>query len=568
MLLPGGQWPTRAAGELRAGDPVQVAGSGTVERAAAGAIAYVGIASSDCAAGDLLTIMVGSPVIWSVAGNDIDPGELVLAGDDGTVITEAGLKPRLRVRPDTARTRTAVALDPELDYTTPPFLEVFPDTARIVTAVALDAGISTFPVTRPRPAPAVAAAAGVAPAAARREPLIVRPAPARASAVARDAVPSSPGTARPPAPARRAVMGQAEVTGAVHPIGIRPVPAHPVARALDPAIILDQFAIAYPDTPVKRAIAGQAVAAFTPNVTRPTARMPAAAGRPIVTATAAAPTVSGNAPTDGLMFAGGQVLAVSGTGFVDVQSVTIDGWRECTGTVVDNPTHLTTHTPAAGAAGQWYPLAVTTLTGTGTRPNAVRYAAPLARDTAPADEPATRAAARVLDGVALLGVALTSALEGQVVYWLARRPRYPSAPAPLLTEPALLSGPVTHPAITGEHAHLHAHGNYVHDHPHGHRGDARHVEGRGHELLAGKGAPRGGRVRTGYRRVDDDVPGGRVDRGRRPDGAGLPERGPAGQRRAARDRDRGERRADRRDRHRPHDRPRPRGSGGRPGRRR
>lgn len=104
LVLPAGAPMTvRAAGRLSAGDPVQVAGPGTVERADAGSANFIGVASANCMTGDLLVVLAGGAVFETIADGDITAGDLVGSGDGGTV-TIAGPRPA-RPRPPAARAR-------------------------------------------------------------------------------------------------------------------------------------------------------------------------------------------------------------------------------------------------------------------------------------------------------------------------------------------------------------------------------------------------------------------------------------------------------------------------------
>ena len=144
VLLPGDTLTVRAAGRIKAGDPVMVSGAGQVDRATTGAETYIGIASASCATGDLLTVVIGGAVYESIADGDIVPGDLLGLGDDGKIglagprpsrprpaaaiaratAPQPGLPPAGTVRAPTARA-TAVALPPTL----PPAKTVTPPAA-------------------------------------------------------------------------------------------------------------------------------------------------------------------------------------------------------------------------------------------------------------------------------------------------------------------------------------------------------------------------------------------------------------------------------------------------------
>jgi IPT/TIG domain len=79
VLVPGDLMTVRTAGRFHAGDPLEVAGPGEVRRAAAGSLAYVGIAAEDCATGVQTVVMVGGTVQESVADGEIFAGDLLSA---------------------------------------------------------------------------------------------------------------------------------------------------------------------------------------------------------------------------------------------------------------------------------------------------------------------------------------------------------------------------------------------------------------------------------------------------------------------------------------------------------
>jgi hypothetical protein len=79
-LLPGLTITANAAGTITGGDPLEVAGPGTVQRcAAAGSARYVGIALEDAAAGNRLTMAASKPVFDGIAEGTVTAGDQVCA---------------------------------------------------------------------------------------------------------------------------------------------------------------------------------------------------------------------------------------------------------------------------------------------------------------------------------------------------------------------------------------------------------------------------------------------------------------------------------------------------------
>jgi hypothetical protein len=91
VLVPGDLLTVRTAGRFHAGDPLEVAGPGEVQRAGAGSAAYVGIAVEDCPTGVQTVVMIGGAVQVSVADGPVGAGDLLAASDiPGRVIAVSG----------------------------------------------------------------------------------------------------------------------------------------------------------------------------------------------------------------------------------------------------------------------------------------------------------------------------------------------------------------------------------------------------------------------------------------------------------------------------------------------
>jgi hypothetical protein len=90
IFIPGTAITLQATGAIFAGDPVQVAGSGTVERALPGSETYVGIAGHDAPTGGLVTVFAGKIVHEGTAEGDIPAGSPVMtSGTEGYQVTIA-----------------------------------------------------------------------------------------------------------------------------------------------------------------------------------------------------------------------------------------------------------------------------------------------------------------------------------------------------------------------------------------------------------------------------------------------------------------------------------------------
>jgi hypothetical protein len=84
VFLPGLVMTSQAAGTITGGDPVEVAGSGTVQRSTAGpnslgSLKCVGIAAQDAAAGAKVTVIVDRVVHDGAADGAITAGDQLMA---------------------------------------------------------------------------------------------------------------------------------------------------------------------------------------------------------------------------------------------------------------------------------------------------------------------------------------------------------------------------------------------------------------------------------------------------------------------------------------------------------
>ena len=78
--LPGNQVPCNAASSIAGGDPVEVAGSGTVRKCTVAASpSYLGIAAFDCTAGARVGVIAASPVHDGIAEGAITAGDQLCA---------------------------------------------------------------------------------------------------------------------------------------------------------------------------------------------------------------------------------------------------------------------------------------------------------------------------------------------------------------------------------------------------------------------------------------------------------------------------------------------------------
>jgi hypothetical protein len=90
IFVPGTAITLQASGAVDAGDPVEVSGSGTVDRAAAGSPTYVGVAGHAANMGGLLTVFCGKIVHEGPGEGPITAGmPLMVSGEDGRQVTEA-----------------------------------------------------------------------------------------------------------------------------------------------------------------------------------------------------------------------------------------------------------------------------------------------------------------------------------------------------------------------------------------------------------------------------------------------------------------------------------------------
>jgi hypothetical protein len=91
VFIPGTAITLQASGVVDAGDPVEVSGSGTIDRAAAGSEKYVGVAGHAASPGGLVTVFAGKLVYDGAAEGDITAGNPVeTSGLDGYQVKEAG----------------------------------------------------------------------------------------------------------------------------------------------------------------------------------------------------------------------------------------------------------------------------------------------------------------------------------------------------------------------------------------------------------------------------------------------------------------------------------------------
>jgi sulfate adenylyltransferase subunit 1 (EFTu-like GTPase family) len=78
--LPGLAVTLTASGPLAGGDPVEVAGSGTVQKvAAAGSLRYVGVAAADAATGAAVTVIIDRVVHEGAADGPVNAGDQLAA---------------------------------------------------------------------------------------------------------------------------------------------------------------------------------------------------------------------------------------------------------------------------------------------------------------------------------------------------------------------------------------------------------------------------------------------------------------------------------------------------------
>lgn len=79
VLLPGLTGTFSAAGPVTGGDPVEVAGSGTVQKTTAGTACYIGIAASDAAVGALVTVIMDRVVHEGPADGPVNARDQLIA---------------------------------------------------------------------------------------------------------------------------------------------------------------------------------------------------------------------------------------------------------------------------------------------------------------------------------------------------------------------------------------------------------------------------------------------------------------------------------------------------------
>jgi hypothetical protein len=118
VFLPGLTITLQAADNITGGDPLEVAGSGTCQKAAAGSLKYIGVANKDAAAGYAVTLTAASPVFDGPADGAILAGDqLVASGRTGCQVTGAPIVPADPGQADmiTSRAIIGVALTTAVD---------------------------------------------------------------------------------------------------------------------------------------------------------------------------------------------------------------------------------------------------------------------------------------------------------------------------------------------------------------------------------------------------------------------------------------------------------------------
>jgi hypothetical protein len=91
VFVPGTAITLQAADTIAAGDPVEVAGSGTIQRAEAGSDTYIGVAGQAATSGGLVTVFSGKLVHEGAADGAIAAGDpLECSGLDGYQVKVAG----------------------------------------------------------------------------------------------------------------------------------------------------------------------------------------------------------------------------------------------------------------------------------------------------------------------------------------------------------------------------------------------------------------------------------------------------------------------------------------------
>jgi hypothetical protein len=134
VFLPGLVITGVAASSITGGDPLEVAGSGTVQKCAgASSIKYVGIALEDATAGNRLTYAAASPVFDGPAEGTITAGDQVCASavagrqvktvpvyntDVGAAFVEATINTSINAGVAAARSTIGTALTTATDGTT------------------------------------------------------------------------------------------------------------------------------------------------------------------------------------------------------------------------------------------------------------------------------------------------------------------------------------------------------------------------------------------------------------------------------------------------------------------
>jgi IPT/TIG domain len=395
VLLPAGVgWTATATGPLAAGDPVEVSGSGTVARAGEASVSFVGIAAHTCPGGGLLTVLLGNPVLVSVAGSDITAGELIMADAPPGQVAST-LAPRTRVYPPPAR---AAGLAPAPTIYDPD-VKAYPPTAAALGAAPPPAMYERVRVYPPpavalggapppqfiRPLLAVALASAPQPqiwvvalpaldiAAAAAPPpddipgIRVFPEPAWAAAT----TPRPAGSADPyphPAPALAAAAApNPTVEGADVTVQLTTPTRFSLAAVPAVTIIPSNPATVTPDQAETTAVTGQATALAVYPADAAPAVTTAVPGQARVTGLA--PTVISVTPNSGLPTT--QQVTVRGTWFTSESVVEFGppaGPRyQCSPffTFVDSPTQIRCYIPSGPASGTNCTCWVTTENGTG-----------------------------------------------------------------------------------------------------------------------------------------------------------------------------------------------------------
>jgi hypothetical protein len=79
VVMPGWTWNSRAAATITGGDPLEVAGSGTVQPVNVATLRYVGIAAHDAFTGQQVTVISARPIFDGPADGPITAGDALHA---------------------------------------------------------------------------------------------------------------------------------------------------------------------------------------------------------------------------------------------------------------------------------------------------------------------------------------------------------------------------------------------------------------------------------------------------------------------------------------------------------